>query len=493
MSHANRPSLSPKEVARLLATYPKRWIVPAAAIAVAAVVYAFVASATWESTQALIVRNEATARENGQGKFRQPEDMKTVQETILELVRSRGVLEAALKTVGPPANYKGTEESWPTDRDIAALRKRVRMTPPKGGEFGKTEVFYLEVKDNDRGRTVTLNSAICDQLEARFKQLRDAKAQSMIDELAKTVAVAKADLATTTARVTEIEKQVGGDLAELRSLDQSAGSDSALRRTGTEIRAELREITTTITNQEELLSLLRAAQNDPTTLVATPNRLLDSQPALRRLKDGLVDAHLHAAKLQGTMSAEHPVVQAAQEAAAEIARSLHRELAVAIRGVEADCGMSRDRANLLEEQLAKVNGRLDRLSGLRASYANEAAENANRLSLLERAEQNLAEARAAHASARATSLISRIDSAEAGINPVGLTKASIMLLGIAAGLLAGFGVLYLTVPTAAPTVAASPVAVEATSFPPAVKPNLPINGKLTVKQALEKIAFGSRV
>lgn len=493
MSHANRPPLSPKEVVRLLATYRTRWLVPAAVVAVAAIVYAFVVSATWESTQALIVRNEATAKENGPGKFRQPEDMKTVQETILELIRSRGVLEAALKEVGPPANYSGADEAWPTDRDIVALRKNIRLTPPKGGEFGKTEVFYLEVKDHDRVRTVALNGAICGQLETRFKQLRDTKAQSMIDELAKTVGVAKADLTETTARLTDIEKKVGSDLAELRALEQAGASDSALRRTATEIRGELREINTTIKTHEELLSLLAAARNDPTTLVATPNRLLDSQPALRRLKDGLVDAHLHAAKLQGTMSAEHPVVKAAQEAAAEIGRSLHRELAVAVRGVEVDARMSRDRANLLEEQLAKVTGRLDRLSELRAGYANEAAENANRLTLLERAEQNLAEARAAHASARATNLISRIDAPEAGINPVGLSRAGIVLLGIVAGLLTGFGVLYLTVPTAAPVVAPAVVAAEVPSLPPAFKPSQPINGKLTVKQALEKITFGSRV
>ena len=47
------------------------------------------------------------------------------------------------------------------------------------------------------------------------------------------------------------------------------------------------------------MALLKQAEADPTALVAAPCRLLDSQPALRRLKDGLVDSQLRTANLQG--------------------------------------------------------------------------------------------------------------------------------------------------------------------------------------------------
>ena len=56
------------------------------------------------------------------------------------------------------------------------------------------------------------------------------------------------------------------------------------------------------------------------------NRLLDSQPALRRLKDGLVDAQLRTAALQGRMSAEHPEVISAKEAETQVAARVHAEL-----------------------------------------------------------------------------------------------------------------------------------------------------------------------
>jgi polysaccharide biosynthesis transport protein len=496
MNPTNRPISAVQQVVRLLIANPKRWLVPTALIGVATVAYIIFAPATWESSQALIIRNEATSKENGPGKFRQPDDMKTVQETILELARSRGVLEAALKSVGAPASYTGTSGDWPSEKDIAAARKQIRLTPPKGAEFGKTEVFYLQVQDHDRVRSVALNRAIYDQLESRFQQLRDTKAQSMIDELADAVELARTSLNETTSRLTGIETQVGSDLAELRAMQESASSDSALRKTVTEIRGELRDIRTTIDANQELIELLSTAQNDPGRLLAAPNRLLDSQPGLRRLKDGLVDAQLNVARLQGSMSSEHPRVKAALEAEEEIGRRLHGELSISVRGLELELRLSRQRQSQLENQLAQITARLDKLAAVRANYANDLAENANNVALVKQAEQNLAEAQATRASAKATSLISRIDSPEAGIEPIGLKRTTIAMLGIFGGLLTGFGAIYLTVPPVAPS--QPPAAPPASSTCGAnsngeksvatEKNGSQYHVNLTLRQALERIS-----
>ncbi len=71
----------------------------------------------------------------------------------------------------------------------------------------------------------------------------------------------------------------------------------------------------------------------------------------------------------------------------------------------------------------------------------------NRSTLLERAEQNLAEARAARASAKAASLIARIDTPDAGIRPIGPSRIVIALCGVLGGLLVGFGIVFLSVPS----------------------------------------------
>ena len=444
MSHSPQPTVTPAGVVRILASHPKRWLLPALAVALLAGLYALVRPATWEASQALIIRNEAANNRQAPGKFHHSDEMKTVQETILELVKSRGVLRSALVEVGPPTECRA-EADWPSDEDVTSLRGQIKLAPPKGAEFGQTEVFYLNVCDHDRDRAVALARAICGQLEARFQELRDAKAQSMIDELIKSVKLARADLTESTARLTETEKLAGNDLAELRILQDSNSGESVLRRTINEVESGLRQARAARVASQELLGLLVGAQADPGRLVATPNQLLESQPALRRLKDGLVDAQLRTAQLQGRMSVQHPRVLAAKEAEDQIGRHLHDEMAVAIRGIEVDLRLGAARTAMLQERLDDATKRFARVASVRASYTNLLAENGNRTALLQRAEDNLAEARAAQASAKATSLIARIDSPDAGTSPIGPGRAIILLVGVAGGLLAGFGVLFLTV------------------------------------------------
>jgi len=450
MNRQSQPILTPGQFLTILRGHPRRWLVPAAAVALLAGVYALVRPATWEASQALIVRNEAANSQESLGKFSQSDEMKTVQETILELVKSRKVLADALREVPPPANRKPAGEAWPTDRDVAELRKAVKLSPPKGAEFGTTEILYVEVRATSRPRAIALVAAICDQLEPRFQQLRDARAQSMIRELEKAAALARHDLAESTTRLSGIEQEVGSDLGELRGLEGGNSGDSALRRTVAEIRNELRGAEAAQRLSEELLVFLKAAQLDTDRLVATPNRLLESQPALKRLKDGLVDAQLRSAELLGRMTDRHPLVQAARESEQQIARHLHGELATATSGIQLESRLYADRVAMIEAQLETATGQLDRLAAERADYANLTAETQNRSQLLERAEQKLAEARVSQATAKAASLIGRVDGPEAGINPVGPARSMIVLAGLAGGLLVGLGTLLMTVELAPP-------------------------------------------
>lgn len=434
-----RPSSSADLFFAQLLAAPRRWLIPALVVAGAGCLYAAFGPATWEASQALIVRNEAAANQGAPGKFSHVDEMKTVQETILELARSRGLLEAALSKVAPPG-----QRERPAADEVAELRTNVKLTPPKGAEFGKTEVFYLKVRDRNRARALSLNDAICEQLQARFQELRDAKAQSMIDELAKAAGLAKADLADSTARLNRLERQVGANLAELRVLQETSSGESALRRTYTEVCNELRQAESAEQSDRELLAVLHQAQADPARLLATPNRLLESQPALRRLKDGLVDSQLRSAQFEGRMAQAHPLVQAAKQSEKAVADQLHNELALAVRGLEVDLRVHGERLRLLRARLAGVIGQMNDLAAVRADYANLVAEAKNRETLLERAEQNLADARASQASAKAASLIGRIDTADTGADPVGPGAVVLAMGGILGGLLVGLGFLVLT-------------------------------------------------
>ena len=300
MSHSPRQSVNPADLLKLLKTYPRRWIIPVVACFLAAAAFALVRPATWEASQALTVRDEAAGGDRP-GKFHLVEDMKTVQETILELSKSHTVLAATLKQVGPPDDRQN-QSNWPTDRDISALQGAVKLSPPHGAEFGKTEVFYLQVQCNDRQRAIALASALSNQLKQRFDDLRDSKAQSMVNELTKSVTLAQAELKTTSDQLTHIDAEVGSDLGELRTLADASTGDSPLRRSVTEMETELRIAAAANNANEELLHLLQESQLDPRPLLAAPSRLLESQPALRRLKDSLVDAQLRTAQLLGSMA-----------------------------------------------------------------------------------------------------------------------------------------------------------------------------------------------
>jgi uncharacterized protein involved in exopolysaccharide biosynthesis len=474
-----------RDSSHLLLAYPLRWLIPAVAITALAGVYAAFGPVHWEASQALIVRNEAGNRQEGPGKFEHPEDMKTIEETIVELVKSRRVLETTLAKVGPPAN-RAAATPWPDPQAVADLRENVKLSPPKGTEFGKSEVFYLVVRDHDRGRAAALNDAICGQLQTRFQDLRDAKAQSMIDELAKTVALARADVGDATASLTTIEKKVGSNLAELRFLQDNAASDSSLRRTMTEINAELRQVQTAQQVDQELMALLTAAKADPRTLLATPNKLLDSQPSLRRLKEGLLDAQIRSAQSQGRMLDNHPLVQAAKDSEDKISQRLHVELDAAIRGLEIDLHLGTAHADMLQTQLAKVTDPLEQIAAVRAQYSNLVAEANNRATLLARAEQNLAEARASQAGAKASSLISLIDTPDTGVNPIGPSPTLIVVIGILGGLLVGLGIVVLTLQLEPAAWVTSP-AVDAPWSAPAAESGLSLG------RALKKAPNGKHV
>ena len=491
MAQATPGHIRPDDILRVLRLYRQRWVVPVMAVASLALVYALVRPDTWLASQAVLIRQEATGNFSEAGNSRSAEEMKATQETILEVARSQGVLNEALKEVGPPPGVNA--QAWPQPLDVAELAKSIQLSPPKGAEFGKTEVLYFKVEDHDRNRALALVTALCNKLENRFQQLREAKAQSMIDELAKATALTEGDLRSATARLAKMEQDVGGDLAELRSLHEAFSGDSDLRRKTLELETELRQAQLDLRNQVSLYHLLSSSRVDQGRLLATPSRLLESQPSLKRLKEGLVDAQLRSAQLAGSMSEEHPKVKAAREAEQEISRHLHDDLAIALRGVKVDLGLAEERVKSLDEQLAGARARLERLAGARADYSNLVAEVKHRTSLVEAARRDLAEARSSQAGALSASLINRIDGPDTGIWPIGPSRTVIVLAGLIGGVLTGVGILLLTVPgipaaNATETETAQPSVPY--QMPESLRPVYAQNGGLSFRKALEKSLLG---
>lgn len=454
---------TPADVIRMLRKHPRRWLVPTILVTLLAVVFTVLWPRSWVATQGLIVRNEATdTPQETPGKFRFDNELKVAQETILEVARSRGVLKAALAEVGPPDDYRPKKgHPFPSPQDVADLHDAVTLIPPKGAEFGTTEVFYLEVKDPSRARTLALAEVICDRLEDRLQAIREAKAESMIAELDNAASIAQQDLARSARRLRDIEAKVGGDLVELRILHRAASDSSDLRRTMVEVAAEQRQNEMRRREDQELLQLLKQAQNDPDHLLAVPNTLLVSQPALKQLKEGLVDAQLRLSQLQGRLTDAHPRVRAALNSVNEIERHMQNEIDVAIRGVESGLRMTDSRAELLQKRMDDLHRRLDLLVSLRVDYSNQVADVEHLTRLLEEAQTQLMNARADLVGSGTASLLSRIDTPNTGTKPAGPGHAMIVLAGVVGGLIIGLGLLVLTAPSAGYRLGAADTAEQA--------------------------------
>lgn len=427
----------------LLVRHPFRWLAPAAVITAVGVGYALLRAPTWEATQALRIRPATSINEDSLAELVDSEQMKATQETMLEVLKSRSVLEAAMRRIGPPAKRR-SEKPWPTGRELSDFRGQVQLSPPGGLEFGASDIFYLTVRSSDRDRAIALCRSVGEELVARVKAMRKEKSENLCVELTEVVELARADLDRSAARLAEIEERVGSDLGELRSLSETNASDTALQRTAVEIRNELRQARTTERTNRRLLDLLKAAQQDPGRLLAAPAALLESQPALRRLKDGLVDAQLETARMKGSMSDAHPLVVASVAAENEISQHLHDEIGVALRALKSDVEAQAERIAMLEERESAAGSRLAELARLRADYGHWSEETRHRTTLLQRAEQQLAEARAMKAGAASSSLVWALDAPETGPDPVGPGRTTIALGGLLGGGLVGIGILLLT-------------------------------------------------
>lgn len=446
MNPTSAPSMQLAELWAAMRKHRLRWIAPGIALALAAFALPTIVPPKWVATQAMTVRNEAGTAVEGRGKFRQVEELKITQGTVLEIAKSRRVLEAALRRVGPPSGKARAD--FPTPKDVARLRKAIAVVAPNGTEFGKTEMFYLKVKDIERQRAVALASAVAAETQASFQDVLNAKSASMARELERSRSVASRDLAQSSARLQSLERHVGSDLGELRILHQQPSSNGELRQRVVFLENELRQLRNRERLNQEMEGLLRRLQQDPRHVMAAPNSLLESQVALKRLKEGLVAAQLKKAELLGNMSEEHPTVRAAALAEEQIRNEIQLELAASLRGIDDERRLIAGQIETFEDQLAETRARLEKIAGLRTEYSNLAAEVDHRTKLLQGIETDLTEARASEAGANAASLITLIDQPDPGVKPEGPGRATLGLAGLFAGLFAGVGIVILTTPVA---------------------------------------------
>ena len=194
------------------------------------------------------------------------------------------------------------------------------------------------------------------------------------------------------------------------------------------------------------MSLLQQFNNDPDAILATPNRLLETQPGLRRLKDGLVDAQLRTARLRGGLTEAHPRVQSALQNERNVEQQLLDEVENAIIAIRAEIALSKRLTASLTAKQDNVEERLDVLASQRTRYVNLAEEVNQRREQVRLAAASLAEARGRQEASKTSSLITRVDEPVTGAKPEGPGRIMLLLGSAVAGLAVGLSLVYLLAP-----------------------------------------------
>ena len=446
MNAAPFPSLTPHELVRLLLQKRKLLIIPAILGGLLAAGYSLITPRYWEASQGLVVRQEtAGAKGPTPGKFADLYEMRTLQETILEVAKSKQVVVGTLQAVDQKLNGAAGE---PDAEAIDKFRERLKMLPPHGGEFGKTEVFYFYVKDPSRERAIELVGELCRQLDGALKELRTERAQSLVAELQQQVNLASEMNAEQTAKLSSLEKEVGSDLGELRMLAYFfQRSERSADRGGA------------------------AGIRPPQVPNASPRGGRTAEVAAsgagRRPK----------ADCDAKFVADHATGAAAIEGRPDQIADQHRPIGGdALRGAPASAGGGRERETDSQRSPSRTHGRDSRRRGgtrfggttrngdrrlvctnlqsrlaslaeQRAEYANRVAAVENSRASLNQARHNLSTAKAAEAAAQGASLVTKIGEPETGPYPVGPGRTVITAAGAVAGMMLGAGLIFFSVGT----------------------------------------------
>lgn len=422
-------SLTPARLGSLFLRHRTLLLAPAIAGVVLAAGSTVVIPRDWEAEQGLLIRSEAAGYADQRlGKFTDLSEMKTVQETLLELARSNSVVSSVLTEI------RGSE---PDRQDIEDFRDSLRLTPPGGAEFGKTEVFYIGYLHPDRDTAIQTVQLLTKQLDGRMNRLRHDRASSMVSEVDRSVGLAREQLHAHVEKLSAFEQAVGADLIELRHLTSPGGGQSELGQKDLAIDNERRSSAERQRQNVALLAELKAAMSDPSRILATPDTLLASQPGLRRLKNGLVDSQLTVARTAGVRTPNHPYVLAARKVQEAVQKELVRELPTAIAGVELELEVAKRRETDLVAQQQKLRGHSADLAGKRSEYVELVANVEAQNQVLSGALKQLADAKSHLAGSDTSSLLAPIDRVETGAHPVGPGRTTIAGAGGLGGLILG--------------------------------------------------------
>jgi uncharacterized protein involved in exopolysaccharide biosynthesis len=440
--------------AQILITIIENWkliLIPVILCTLAAAWYAMKPK-TYLASQSLLVRDDMIGESFKPGKFDSLDTMKTAQETILHMAREPFVVRKALEEVGPP---KGKGAGWlEGEKGLEAVEDAqadISIVAPNGAEFGKTEVIVLQVKAKTRERAIKLVTALLNATEANLRTMRSKRLASMELELEQSLKLAEQDYRNFAEELGVLEREIGPDLPTLLNMINEGNGSNDFQITLENIRTSTRAAQARVDMTNKQLESLRSTVQNPQELVATSNELLEAQPALRRLKDGLIDLQLKLSDNLGKFQEAHPAISEGRFAISETKRQIHEELQVAIRGLEAQRAVGAQQIDRLNDEGARVQERLAMLTKNRVRYATLASQAKKRNEEHAKARAEYSEIKSLGSAAKTVNLMTRVEEPFVGNKPLGPGRTSILGSGMLGGVLVGLGlIMFFSGPGAMP-------------------------------------------
>ena len=443
-------SISPKDIFDAITKHRFLLIVVTLVTTVLGTGYAILKKDKWQASQGILVRDEMVLDTGRLGRFESTDAMQTAQETIAEIIYQSDVAHTTLEQFN--AREHKEKRGWfsnkiakVTGQGIDDLKSSIEVVAPNGAPFGRTEMIYFHVKASSPEKALLLNELHLQNVIARLKEIRKAKYASVVHELERTQAIARHDLDQLVAKTSNLEVSFGSDIIELRDLTDSSAGDGHLARLLTELKSERRRLGDSHQSQLKLKRMLNASMS-PQDLLALPSGLLQSQPSLSRLRDGLVDAQLRKTELLGLLNADHPKAKAAITAEKQLKLQVQEELKIAFRRLDMEISEGSKRIQMISQKINDVEQRIGGVAKARTPYSSLVSDLENKSAFVDQIERDLTEARANLRSADAVSLVSLVGKPVGSHKPVGPSKKDIVFASMFGGLMIGLGWIFVVEP-----------------------------------------------
>jgi len=404
----------------------------------------FLATKTYTARQSLILRDDLMGDAFKPSRFESQEQLKSAQETILEIARKPQVVKAVLEQLGPTSSFS-LGGDYPSMETIEDVQGNIGLSAPNGAEFGKTEAVVLSVKTVGAERSRKFVNLLLDEIDSKLNEVRLLRLGSMKSELSQAGENALKSLNDSSSRLQELEKSFGAEITTIRGLNDPQGSGGFDLKVN-QIRLEQRQAAAQLSSAKQQRELLQQAQRNGGVEFVTSNELLELQPALKGMMTNLSTAMAQLAIDEGRYTSLHPQLQRSRRAVKQQRQQLFGSIGTTIKGLDSQIETLTNLSTRLGDSIVQLETKLENLTEQRVPYATLEEEVKKKAEVYNDVQGQLAQVQSYASSTDEVAMLTRVDDPQVSSRPDQIGAAKAGMIGAALGLMLGLGLVALLAP-----------------------------------------------